>query len=192
MLRLKLALEECGIKQKALCDATGFGKTQVSLTLSTGKLPANAEKFLNGVSQLVDADNRLIDWLVDRDLTTVDLCDIITDPDQASTSGSAPLTPGLSQRERSLSGHQGSSLSGVKGRTLPLPTPATLPRLLCDIAGRAVLNDSDDDANEMIIQLARTVSYLHREMAILVGYDAPWMVRTEAEAAAILKGDSHV
>ena len=78
----------------------------------------------------------------------------------------------------------------VPAPVLPLPAPATLGRLLCDIAGRAVLNDSDDDANLMIIQLARTTNYLHREMAILVGADAPYMIRVEAEAAAILKGET--
>lgn len=155
MLRLKLALDECGIKQKALCDASGFGKTQVSLTLSSGKLPANAEKFRVGVRDLVEGNICLVEWLDRNNMTVPDLCKDIweEDPD-----------------------------------TLPLPAPATLGRLLCDIAGRAVLNDGDEFAVEIIIQLARTVSYLHREMSILVGHDAPWMVRTEAEAAAILTG----
>jgi hypothetical protein len=75
-----------------------------------------------------------------------------------------------------------------QSQTLSLPSPDTLPRLLCDIAGRAVLNDSGDFANEMIIQLARTASFLHRKMAEMAGHDAPWTMRTEAEAAAILKG----
>lgn len=158
MLRLKLALEECGIKQKALCDATGFGKTQISLTLSTGKLPANAEKFRRGVFTLVAEKNGLMGWLTSHDMTAADLCkdawEEETDP------------------------------------VLPLPSPATLPRLLCDIAGRAVLNSDETGSSEMIIRLARATSYLHRKMADMVGHDAAWTVRTEAEAAAILTGGS--
>lgn len=75
---------------------------------------------------------------------------------------------------------------GQDAPVLPLPTPVTLGRLLCDIAGRAVL--LDDDSSPVIIQLARTIDYLHTELRILVGEDAPWTVRTEAEAAAILTG----
>lgn len=158
MLRLKQALEECGIKQKALCEATGFGKTQISLTLSTGKLPANADKFLAGVTALVAADNRLTDWLVDRgSLSVHSLCDILPDPGQDEP-------------------------------VLPLPAPATLDRLLCDIAGRAALENFDDPIAELIIRLARTTSYLHRKMAVMAGQDAPWMLRIEARAAEILKG----
>lgn len=160
MLRLKQALEECGIKQKALCEVTGFGKTQISLTLSTGKLPANAEKFLAGVTELVAADNRLTDWLADRgSLSVHSLCDILPDPGQDES-------------------------------VLPLPAPATLPRILCDIAGRAALENFDDPQAEMIMRLARTISYLHRKMGAMAGHDAPWTIQTETRAAEILKGAS--
>lgn len=63
MLRLKQALDECGIPQKSVVEATGFSKTQVSLTLSSGKLPADAERFMNGVYELISDSPRLCDWL---------------------------------------------------------------------------------------------------------------------------------
>lgn len=163
MLRLKLALEECGIKQKALCDATGFGKTQVSLTLSTGKLPANADKFLEGVTKLVAADNRLTDWLVDRgSLSVHSLCDILSDPGQSPAPAALTVNPGLNELEC----------------------------ILYEIAGRAALAPDDSLNNRVIIMMAQATIHLRRKMANMAGHDAPWTLRTEAEAAAILKGET--
>ncbi|MDD2853882.1 MAG: hypothetical protein PHY09_18495 [Desulfuromonadaceae bacterium] len=161
MLLLKLALDECGIKQKVLCDATGFGKTQVSLTLSTGKLPANADKFLDGVNKLVAADNRLTDWLVDRgNLSVHSLCDIISEPGQVAAPIAANTNPALNGLEC----------------------------LLYEIAGRAALAPDDSLNNKVIIMMAQATIHMRRKMAAMVGHDAPWTVRTEAEAAAILTG----
>lgn len=158
MLRLKQALEECGIKQKALCDATGFGKTQISLTLSSGKLPANVDKFTAGIATLAFTTPALGEWMDRNNMTVADLCKDVWEEDPAAD-------------------------------TLPLPAPATLPRLLCDIAGRAVLNGDDDPQNEMIIRLARVIDYLHTTLLDLVGDGAPWMERTEAATVSILKGE---
>ncbi|MFZ2948072.1 MAG: hypothetical protein WA003_01185 [Desulfuromonadaceae bacterium] len=169
MLRLKQAMDECKILQQSLASASGWSKTQISLTLNSGKLPANSAKFANDVVMFVSHNPPLKKWLETNGLAVDALLKDVWEEDVT------PLNPPLSK---------GGS------ETLPLPAPASLPRLLCDIAGRAVLNDSDDDANEMIIQLARTTSYLHREMAVLVGADAPYMIRVEAQAAAILKGET--
>lgn len=163
MLRLKLALDECDIRQKALCEATGFGKTQISLTLSSGKLPANADKFTAGIATLAFTTPALGEWMDRNNMTVADLCKDIWEEDP----------------------NQG----GSQTAPLPLPAPATLPRLLCDIAGRAVLNGDDDPQNEMIIRLARAVDYLHTTLLDLVGDGAPYIARTEAAAAAILKGE---
>lgn len=84
MLRLKQALEECGIQQKALAEITGFGKTQISLTLNSGKLPANRDKFVNGVFALVGQENGLSDWLVLNHLDTADLCSPVGGPAAAA------------------------------------------------------------------------------------------------------------
>jgi len=79
MLRLKQALKECGINQQAVCRATGFSKTQVSLTLSTGKMPVGAEKFRDGVIELAERTD--LDALMKQRGMTVDqLFEVIEEP----------------------------------------------------------------------------------------------------------------
>lgn len=75
MLRLKEAINDCGIQQTAIVEATGFGKTQVSLSLKTGKLPADAAKFTAGVIALVNREPKLIAWLDERSLAVPALLD---------------------------------------------------------------------------------------------------------------------
>ncbi|MFA7465064.1 MAG: hypothetical protein WCY54_08405 [Syntrophales bacterium] len=81
MLRLKEALKDCGIQQQELVKVTGFGKTQVSLTLSTGKLPVGEEKFRGGVSSLVEASTGLQGWLEKRGLNVDSLFEVVEEPD---------------------------------------------------------------------------------------------------------------
>ncbi|MDD5106080.1 MAG: hypothetical protein PHC49_10735 [Desulfuromonadaceae bacterium] len=156
MLRLKLALDECKIPQQALVTASGWSKTQISLTLNSGKLPANSAKFSNDVVMFVNHNPPLKKWLevngLAMDALLKDVWEEIPD--------TLPL---------------------------PLPAPASLPRLLCDIAGRAAL--LDDDSSVMIIRLARTIDYLHTTLRDLVGEGAPWMARTEAVSVTMLKGE---
>jgi hypothetical protein len=64
MLRLKQCLSECKIPQKAFCDATGRSKTQVSLTLSSGELPANRTKFIDDVISFAHANDKIMSWLI--------------------------------------------------------------------------------------------------------------------------------
>ena len=90
MLRLKQALHDCGIPQKKVVEATGFGKTQVSLTLSTGKLPADEDRFKDGVVQLVKEATLLGSWLANRSMNVERLFDAITPP----ASGHPPLDKG--------------------------------------------------------------------------------------------------
>lgn len=80
MLRLKQALTDCGIQQKALITATGFGKSQISQTLSSGQLPANADKFKNGVYHLIAEENGLSEWLLNNGLQSHQLFDNLSQP----------------------------------------------------------------------------------------------------------------
>jgi hypothetical protein len=75
MLRLKQAINDCGISQQAVVQATGFSKTQVSLTLNRGALPVNAEKFTDGVVALVQREPKLEDWLSERNFNVERLFD---------------------------------------------------------------------------------------------------------------------
>lgn len=63
MLKLKEALKACNIKQTALVAATGFGKTQVSLTLKSGKLPVDDVRWRAGVATLIKQTPALQQWL---------------------------------------------------------------------------------------------------------------------------------
>jgi hypothetical protein len=77
MLRLKQAIDDCKIQQKSVVEATGFGKTQVSLTLKTGCLPADAKKFMDGVYQLISESQLLCDWLSKNQLAANQLFDAV-------------------------------------------------------------------------------------------------------------------
>jgi hypothetical protein len=157
MLRLKQALDECEIPQQALVVASGWSKTQISVTLNSGKLPANSAKFSNDVVMFVNHNPPLKKWLETNGMAIDALLKDVWEE---------------------------------MPETLPLPSPASLPRLLCDIAGRAALENFDDPQAEMIMRLARTTSYLHRKMADMAGHDAPWTIQTETRAAEILKGET--
>lgn len=74
MLRLKQVMDELGIPQKALVNASGFGKSQVSLTLNKGVLPVDAGKFIAGVTKLLDYYPRLQTWLTDNNVLIEELC----------------------------------------------------------------------------------------------------------------------
>jgi len=79
MLRLKQALIDCGIQQKAVVAYTGFGKTQVSLSLSSGKLPADAERFKDGVVKLV-GESKLFAWLDEHGMNVDQLFEDVGNP----------------------------------------------------------------------------------------------------------------
>lgn len=81
MLRLKQCLDDCRIKQQELVRASGWSKTQISLTLKTGILPVNNEKFRADVHAFVVGHPRISLWLNDHRLTPDDLlCDTATSP----------------------------------------------------------------------------------------------------------------
>jgi|GEM_PF-6375449 len=73
MLRLKTCLDELRIPQQSLVAATGWSKAQVSITLSTGKLPANSEKFIADVLRFVYDTPVIRDWLKLMQLSVSDL-----------------------------------------------------------------------------------------------------------------------
>ena len=70
------------------------------------------------------------------------------------------------------------------------PVNPALNELECtlyELAGRAAL--AADGLNGMMIRLAQATILLRRKLAETVGHDAPFVVRAEAEATAILKGE---
>ena len=95
MLRLKLALRDCKIPQKAVVDATGFGKTQVSLTLSTGKLPADGDKFANGIHRLVSMTPALQEYLKGNEMPIEMLFDLVEETPIAPKTAPADLNTQL-------------------------------------------------------------------------------------------------
>ncbi|HEX9080255.1 MAG TPA: hypothetical protein VF795_11750 [Desulfuromonadaceae bacterium] len=107
MLILKQALTECAIQQKAVCKATGFGKSQVSQTLATGRLPADAEKFMNGVYELIAESQRLSDWLKEHRIAASQLFEVVIE------SGAGLPAPGRSPAER-----LGELVAAMAGRAL--------------------------------------------------------------------------
>ena len=72
----------------------------------------------------------------------------------------------------------------------PTANPALneLESALYEIAGRAVLA-ADSSAN-MVLRLTQMTLFLRRKIAETVGHAAPWTLKTEADALAILKGGS--
>jgi hypothetical protein len=159
MLRLKLALQECGIPQQNFVRSSGFSKALISRVLKSGELPRDVEKFKESVSLLVAQSPGLQEWLGVKGLMLDNLLEIIIPP--------AP---------RSLGGAEGN------------PTLNELECLLYEVAGRAALAPDDCLNNMVIIRMAQVTIFLRRKIAEMVGHDAPWTVQTEAEAAAILKG----
>ncbi|MDK9716712.1 MAG: hypothetical protein OEL57_02250 [Trichlorobacter sp.] len=150
MLRLKQAMDELKIPQQAFVAASGWSKTQVSLTLNSGKLPANAGKFAADVQAFAETRPELIAWLGCRGLTVPALCDNLAEPaaDNSAT--------------------------------------ADLERALCEVAGRAVLMVSVP--RETVIGLARVAGLLLDKLHSLAGADAPYTLRIEAKACAMLAG----
>lgn len=80
MLRLKQAMDDCNIKQKAFCTASGWSKTQVCLTLNTGKLPANSAKFASDVVHFACDNPALDEWLKNQGLEVEALLDDLSQP----------------------------------------------------------------------------------------------------------------
>jgi len=148
MLRLKQVMDELNISQKALVNASGFGKSQVSLTLNKGVLPVNAEKFIAGVTQLQRYYPRLQEWLQANNMTIEELCQPVPDA------------------------------------TAQPATGANLERALCEIAGQAVLMVAVP--RDTVIGLARATGHLLDQLRHLNGEDAPYTLRIEAEACALL------
>ena len=68
MLRLKQVMDELKIPQKRLVTATGLSKTQISLTLNSGRLPVNEDKFKDGAASLVRDTPEIIEWLAERSM----------------------------------------------------------------------------------------------------------------------------
>jgi hypothetical protein len=150
MLRLKQAMDELKIPQQAFVAASGWSKTQVSLTLNSGKLPANSAKFASDVQDFAENHPELVKWLGERGLAVPALMDDLSLPENAAE-----------------------------------PSP-DLERVLCEIAGRAVL--AAEGCNNLVLSLVRVSSHLHRTLTGLVGEDSPWVARTETEIFEILKG----
>lgn len=73
MLRLLVCMEECGIPQKDLVTATGWSKTQVSITLNTGRLPVNADEFRADVTRFVVDHDLIPGWLDANGVAIADL-----------------------------------------------------------------------------------------------------------------------
>lgn len=149
MLRLKQAMDELKIPQQAFVAASGWSKTQVSLTFNSGKLPANESKFTADVQAFAETRPELIAWLGERGLAVPALCDNLAEqPDNSA--------------------------------------PADLDRALCEVAGRSVLTASVP--RETVIGLARVARLLLNKLHSLAGADAPYTMRIEAAACAMLNG----
>lgn len=133
MLRLKQALQECGILQKAFGEASGWSKTQISLTLGSGKLPADKERFVSDVIRFVQMNEPLAEWLGVQNLPAVALLETV---------GSTPLT---------LQNDPVDAQNLTAG-------PCLQDRLLL-IAGEAAMFPDDIDVAD-IITLTRACSYL--------------------------------
>jgi len=149
MLRLKQAMDELKIPQQEFVKQSGWSKTQVSLTLNSSKLPANADKFRADVMAFVEVNTELASWLTERDLLISSLWDNLAEP-----AADAVVT-------------------------------ADLERALCEVAGRAVLMVSVPRGT--VIGLARAAGLLLDKLHSLVGADAPYTIRIEAEACAMLR-----
>lgn len=94
MLRLKQCLDDCNIKQQALADATGWSKTAISITLNSGKLPANSVKFKLDVLTFATRNQQLYSWMNERDVSFDQLFEnvIFDDPDLiANEHGETPF-----------------------------------------------------------------------------------------------------
>lgn len=87
MLRLKQCFEECGIPQKDLVTATGWSKTQISITFSTGRLPVNAERFRADVTDFAANDVRIREWLA---VSNLEIADLFTEPNEPNVHGEIP------------------------------------------------------------------------------------------------------
>lgn len=148
MLRLKQVMDELKIPQKSLVTATGLSKTQISLTLNSGKLPVNEDKFKAGAVNLVRDTPEIVEWLVERSMNVERLFE---------------------------------SLAVAADET----ESPRLERALCEVAGRAVLMVSVP--RETVIGLARAAGLLLDKLHSLAGADAPYTIRIEAEACAMLR-----
>lgn len=85
MLRLKQCLDDCRIRQQELVRASGWSKTQISLTLKTGILPVNNEKFRADVHAFIVEHPQISSWLATNGLTPDDLLrDTATDSVKAN------------------------------------------------------------------------------------------------------------
>ncbi|MDA8428160.1 MAG: hypothetical protein M0T70_02785 [Geobacteraceae bacterium] len=94
MLRLKAVLDELKIPQQALVQASGWSKAQVSISLSSGKLPANAEKFIADVIAFINATPVIEEWLKLTGLTSGDLFQQVDDSGLPQMNGNGE-TPGF-------------------------------------------------------------------------------------------------
>lgn len=79
MLRLKGFLEELKVPQMAVVNATGWSKTQISLTLSTGKFPADADKFRADVLAFIKGNATILAGLSLTGWAPEDLLQVVED-----------------------------------------------------------------------------------------------------------------
>jgi hypothetical protein len=91
MLRLKACLDELKIPQQALVQGTGWSKAQVSISLSTGRLPANTEKFITDVISFVNDTPAIGEWLTLMGFTTGDLFQQVDDAGLPQTNGNGEI-----------------------------------------------------------------------------------------------------
>lgn len=80
MLRLKQCLNDCKVPQQAFVAASGWSKTQVSLTLKTGNLPKDKATFATAVVAFALGNPLIIKWLDDRQLHPESLLETIPFP----------------------------------------------------------------------------------------------------------------
>ncbi len=91
MLRLKVAIDECKISQQTIVDLTGWSKTQISITLNTGKLPAAADKFRDDIIRFITTQPKLCDWCGSHGIAPAALLQIVADdPDSGNENGEIP------------------------------------------------------------------------------------------------------
>lgn len=75
MLRLKECLHICNISQSTIAAEIGWSRTQVSLTLNSGRFPVAAERFRARVRKFAEGNTLIMTWLSVRNLSVDALFD---------------------------------------------------------------------------------------------------------------------
>lgn len=83
MLRALVCIQDLGITQTAVANATGWSRSQINQTFRSGKLPADAERFRAGIRMWAEKTEEVCLWLGERGLSFEALCDRIVEPKTA-------------------------------------------------------------------------------------------------------------